>query len=263
MFSDAPRCIYAANPLLEVVCQLRFPTILKIESELPAEFQDAVREVFPQYACRKETPAPKLVPVAGQQPRLENQPPVSNYSFSTPDGAWRINLTQNFIALTAQKYTRWEDFARMLDRPLAQFIRLYAPSYFDRIGLRYVNAVSRKSLDLEDTPWRELIEPEFLGLLSDEALPEQGFARCTQDAELALPAGCRLKLHAGPGMVQRTGAPADRETKYLLDFDLSMSGNVPVNFSAGAMNTLHTQAYGIFRSAITDRLHEAMEPGEV
>ena len=42
--------------------------------------------------------------------------------------------------------------------------------------------------------------------------------------------------------------------------DLYMSGNIPVNISAGALETLHSQAYPIFRNAITDTLHNAMEP---
>ena len=39
-----------------------------------------------------------------------------------------------------------------------------------------------------------------------------------------------------------------------------MPGKVPVNYSAGALQTLHSQAYSIFRGAITDTLHNAMEP---
>jgi putative pyruvate formate lyase activating enzyme len=39
-----------------------------------------------------------------------------------------------------------------------------------------------------------------------------------------------------------------------------MPGNLPVNLSAGALQTLHAQAYSIFRGAITDTLHDAMEP---
>ena len=46
----------------------------------------------------------------------------------------------------------------------------------------------------------------------------------------------------------------------MFDQDLSMSGNVPVQYSAGALHTLHAQSFPIFRGAVTDRLHEAMEP---
>ena len=39
-----------------------------------------------------------------------------------------------------------------------------------------------------------------------------------------------------------------------------MPGQLPVNLSAGALQTLHSQADSIFRGAVTDVLHDAMEP---
>ena len=262
MFSSAERCVYSKNPVLETVCQFRFPPILSIEAELPVKFQDAIREVFPRYEARKEQPAPKVTAVPGQPPKVEQLPAVTNHSFLTADGVWRINLTKDFVALTTQKYTHWEDFARMLDRPLGQFIQLYKPAFFDRVGLRYVNAVSRKELELEDTPWRELIEGRYLGPMGEEGMNEAAFTRCSQDMELALSGGCRLKLRAGPGMVRRAGATDDKEVKFVLDTDVSMSGNVQVSMAAGALSTLHAHAYSVFRGAITDTLHDAMEPEE-
>ena len=35
-FPDTPRVVYNKNPLFEVLCQLRFPHILRIETEIPA-----------------------------------------------------------------------------------------------------------------------------------------------------------------------------------------------------------------------------------
>ena len=62
-------------------------------------------------------------------------------------------------------------------------------------------------------------------------------------------------------MVNKNGKQ-DPEVKFVFDQDLYMPGNVAVNLSAGALQTLHAQAYPLFRDAITDRLHEAMEPEE-
>ena len=36
MFSQEPRCRYERNQLGEVICQLRFPEILTIETNVPA-----------------------------------------------------------------------------------------------------------------------------------------------------------------------------------------------------------------------------------
>ena len=60
-------------------------------------------------------------------------------------------------------------------------------------------------------------------------------------------------------MVKRNNVP-DPEVKFVFDMDLYMAGNVPVNYSAGALQTLHSQAYPIFRGAVTETLQDAMEP---
>ena len=61
LFAPYERYQYARAPLLEVICQLRFPTILSIGAKEPAEFQEAIRKDFPQYAARQEQLPPKVV----------------------------------------------------------------------------------------------------------------------------------------------------------------------------------------------------------
>jgi uncharacterized protein (TIGR04255 family) len=261
MYSQEPRCIYRSNQLGEVICQLRFPEILTIGANPPVAFQEAIRRDFPQYSARKETPPPQITGTPGNM-TLENQPASINYQFVSADGVWRVNLTSKFISLACSRYTCWEDFAKKLDKPLVAFIKTYSPAYFERVGLRYLNFISRKALNLEGTPFSELITSCYLGPLADEEINEAASSRCSIDSELNIRGGCRLKLHAGPGLVKRNNQP-DQEVKFIFDQDLFMAGNVPVNMSAGALQTLHSQAYSIFRGAITDTLHDAMEPATI
>lgn len=258
MFSMEERCVYKYNPLAEVICQLRFPEILSIEANAPAAFQEAIRRDFPQFSRRQENPPPTLSGTNGNL-SLQKQPTVTNYQFSSADGAWWVNLTGKFISLSCSKYTCWEDFAQKLDKPLAAFIQVYQPAYFERIGLRYVNFISRGELGLQGTPYSRLIAPCYLGVLGEEDISEAAVNRNSVDVECGIRGGCRAKLHAGPGMVKRNGQP-DKEVKFVLDMDLYMLGQTPVKLSAGALQTLHGQAYSIFRGAITDTLHDAMEP---
>lgn len=251
MFSQESRCIYQLNQLGEVICQLRFPEILAISANAPVAFQEAVRHDFPQYSSRKEVPPGQFPP--------QKITPVINHQFVSADGLWRINLTQNFISLSCRSYTRWEDFAARLDKPLANFIQIYKPAYFERVGLRYLNFISRNALGLADIPFSQLIAPCYLGPLGEEDVQETATTRCSVDTEINLRSGCRVKIHAGPGMVKR-GGKDDGEVKYIFDQDLYMPGNLPINRSAEALETLHSQAYSIFRGAITDTLHDAMEP---
>lgn len=261
MFSQEKRCLYRKNPLSNVICQLRFPEILTIGANLPVQFQEAIRAEYPLYTARKETPAPKITGTPGNM-RLENQPEAINYQFASADGVWRVNLTSKFISLACSKYTCWEDFAKKLDKPLAAFIQIYKPAYFERVGLRYVNLISRKQLDLTATPYRDLFNPCWLGPLGEEDILETAAIRCGVDTEVSIRGGCRVKIHSGPVLLKQ-GAKTDPEPKFAFDQDLYMTGNIPISYSAGTLETLHSQAYSIFRGAITHALHDAMEPERI
>lgn len=258
MFVHAPRCIYQNNQLAEVICQLRFPEILTIGANLPVAFQEAIRDEFPVYTLNREMPAPKISGTPGNF-NVEKPTPINNYQFASADGVWRVNMTSKFISLACTRYTSWEEFAKKLDKPLVAFIKTYKPAYFERVGLRYLNFFSRKELDLEGLPFAQLISSCYLGPLCEDDVDEAAVSRCNVDAEIALRAGCRVKIHAGPGLVKLRGKQ-DSEVKFIFDQDLFMPGRIPVNGSVGALQTLHAQAGTVFRGAITERLHEAMEP---
>lgn len=258
MFSAKNRCKYEHNQLADVICQLRFPEILSINTTIPDKFQDLIRDEYPMYSARKEAPAPKIK--GGPEGfTLEKQPDSINYQFTSADGFWRVNLTSTFISLACTKYTCWEDFAAHLDKPLAAFIKLYKPAFFERVGLRYINLFSRKRLNIEHIPYKELFNPCYLGILNEEDVQENTVTRSNINAELAIAGGCHVKINAGPAMVKKNNSN-NSEPCFAFDQDLYMKGNIPVNMSAGALQTLHGQAFPIFRSAITDTLHAILEP---
>lgn len=262
LFSDAPRTHYRNAPAHEVICQLRFPTILSINNVEPADFQEAIRDAFPQYARREDVTPPKVTGLGGGSPKVEQQPPVTNYNFLSADSHWKLNLTQNFIALSTLHYPGWEEFAQHLDRPLAAFIKLYKPAFFQRVGLRYVNIFSRSRLGLEDARWAELIAPAYTAPLQETDVAEENVLNCACDLLLKLDSSCQAKVHAGPGRVKSNapGAAQDPEVKFIFDMDLSMNGNVPCTLAAGGLETLHVHAGRLFEGAVTQRLRAAMDP---
>ena len=259
--ANAERCLYDNSPLTETICQIKFPPILTIGAKEPVEFQEAVRGDFPRYAQLKEQAAPRIVGAGTPNARFETPEPTVNYQFISADGLWKVNLTRTFIAISTLRYQGWEDFAKRLDKLLMHFIGIYKPAFFERIGLRYINAVSRKKLDLEDTPWSELINPAYIGVLDEEDVRETSVAKCSTDVEMLIPGGCRLRLHAGPGIIQRP--QSDKEVRFIIDQDVSFAGNIAMEHTAGTLSSLHLNAQRVFRGAITDRLHEAMGPHEV
>ena len=264
LFAPYERFHYVRSPLVEVICQLRFPTILSIGANEPAAFQEAIRKDFPKYMTRQEQLPPKVVK-KGNATALEPQKPITNYHFVSEDNKWKLNLTQNFIALSTLSYQSWEDFATRLDQPLAHFIQIYQPNYFERIGLRYVNAVSRKALGLEDQLWDDLIQSQYIGILGEPDVEESEIAKCALEVDTPLVGGCRMKLHTGPGAIKlnRPGQPPQQEIRFILDGDFSAGGQLAADSVPEKLEQLHRYATCFFRGAITSTLHEAMGPTPV
>ena len=124
MFSKEERCLYQNNQLGDVICQLRFPEILTIGTTVPAVFQEAIRDEFPQYAVRQEAPAPKITGAPGNF-SIQNQPQTVNYQFTSADGNWRVNLTSKFISLACRGKIlpkSWTSRWPLSSRPTARHI---------------------------------------------------------------------------------------------------------------------------------------------
>src|SRR5262245_21970271 len=47
LFPPSERVIYGKAPLSQVICQVRYPQILRIDSQPPADFQERIRRIFP------------------------------------------------------------------------------------------------------------------------------------------------------------------------------------------------------------------------
>src|ERR1700733_6499774 len=109
-FPDVERVIYEHNPLREVVCQLRFPPILRIDAESPVQFQDLIRAEYPFYQARPALRLPPGVlpdmaqmiaaslPMAGQKAHV----------FESKDKTWNLSLSREILGLACRKYERWE-----------------------------------------------------------------------------------------------------------------------------------------------------------
>ena len=178
-----------------------------------------------------------------------------------------IVTTKDFIALSTMRYSHWEDFAAKLDEPLGQFIKIYRPNCFDRVGLRFVNAISREQLGLTGRRWNDLLQPPYLGILDEDDVDEASVAKCSVDVERKLDALAALKLHAGPGFVQRNIRSGnqvqqvqEKEVRFIFDQDVYSTGKVKVAAVAETLNALHAHSDSVFSDAITTVLHDAMEP---
>ena len=146
-FPKVGRVKYAKNVLGNVLCQVRFPTILKIETDLPSEFQQRLSPEFVNLIERQELgfdiQAGNVSDVRTEDLRQLSSSSFKNYEFSSENDEWKVNLTKNFIALSTNKYESWEEFQHKFESVLNTFIEIYKPVLFTRIGLRYVDVIVR------------------------------------------------------------------------------------------------------------------------
>ena len=192
--------------------------------------------------------------------RIEGVEDARQYTIPVAEALDRVRSGENPQLTTRQKHLRqcWVVAKEGADLAGIEKQIKEMPGYFADYDTT-VNFISREALDLTGTPYKELIQPCYLGPLVEEDVQEAAVGRATVDLEMAIRGGCRVKLHAGPGHV-KLGNQQDKEVKFIFDQDLYMPGQLPVNLSAGAPQTLHCQADSIFRGAITDTLHDAMMP---
>lgn len=169
-FPESKKVIYKKNLLDKVICQLRFPPILTIDTKVPAEFQESIRDHFPGFHEKKQIALPFSKMAQGNVLEESFKPMMTtetkNYEFTSEDNIWSVNLTRTFMALSTEKYKSWGDFNTHLNIPLQPLIGIYKPSHFSRIGLRYIDIIKRSELNLTGVPWSKLLKPYVLGLIS-------------------------------------------------------------------------------------------------
>lgn len=254
-FPASPRIIYEKNPLVEVICQLKFPPILRIDADLPSAFQELVRESYPLFEGRQELQLalpPALAQFVGIESGLGGG---KNHQFTSGDGNWVVNLTRDFLALTCRRYERWEQFKDHLGRPVHGLLDLYSPAFFSRIGLRYRDVIKRSQLGLDGVPWSDLLTPQIAGELSSGDIAGD-IEHAASEVVIRFAEGLG-KAHLRHGLVR---AGSEGETCYLIDTDFFTEERTEVANYDAILDRFKQQAARLFRWCITDRLHRAMGP---
>lgn len=257
LFPPSPRVVYSKAPLVQVICQLRFPSLLSIESKPPVEFQEQIRTDFPLLE-KVANPLPLDLPPEVVQ-MIRAQASAISYQFLTEDRASTVTLTPESVALSTSRYTQWEHFRDQLRVPLAALNEIYSPSFFSRIGLRYQDAIARSVLGLEQVPWSMLLRRDILGEL---ALPQfeanlEGVANRTLRLKLPCGAGSVLIRH-GLGTLQ-----GHQEVCYMIDLDFFTEQRTEVADAEPTLDQFNALAGRAFRWCITNLLRDALGPNEL
>ncbi len=252
-FPHRPRAVYGRNPLVEVVCQLRFPRLLLLDREVPSEFQSTIGKEFPIVDSREEVKLSLSEGAISSTPMSRRQ----IYDFSTSDKNFTVSLCSDFLAVKTNNYNRWEDFHSVLKRALHALTSSYDILYFTRIGLRYVNIIDKSMIGLGDAKWSDLLRTPALGLLADDDIPLGDVGEQSSTTLIRLNEG-KVTVRTGLNFPNPEGPP-----RFVVDSDFFFEDQVEgVEHAIDILGSYNRAAGNAFRWLITDRLHEHLEPND-
>lgn len=145
-------------PLVRVIAQVRFPTILSIgESHFVAGFQEEIRAQYP--ILQPEQARNIVIDAQG----LESTSTMI-WRFIDKTEKWRISLTSNFVAIETTDYLSRTDFLKRLREILIATNAHIKPQVIERMGLRYI----ARLVDEDVQQLTKLVRKEVSGVLSSD-----------------------------------------------------------------------------------------------
>jgi uncharacterized protein (TIGR04255 family) len=250
LVAEYQRVIYDNNPLLEVILQIRFPTLLRLQSELPSDFQGKILSEYPHYEAQEAIELKVMT---------ANAPPVVSESrvhiFLSNDRKWRVTLGSDSLSLsTRESYKDWYDFKGRAEFCIATFFEIYPIKVITRLGLRYRDLINPRKLGKTNSTWSTLINPSILGPMGAENF--RAFPLDTAKWAQRFSVG-DLKINMQGGTARQ-----GEDRCYSLDFDISIAKEIIAGGGSlkSELELLHRPVGPLFRWAITDDLHAALGP---
>ncbi len=254
-FPQADHLPLSNSPLREVVCQIRFPPILRIAEETPSKFQEMVRSRFPNFKTEQGleiqfSPGQPIKPV-GQSP------PV--HRFLDKDEILTVSLGFDFFAVSTTQYESWQSFADALYFITNAVLTEYNVPFSTRIGLRYINALNTENTGTKSfsPDVLEILRTELTCLLMTEEiqLPHLALtqirARQENDGEFSF----------RTGIVQE---PPDEsgQFSFLLDFDRYYGEKLELDVDSllARCARYHAEIYNAFRWSIKENRLQVFDP---
>ncbi len=257
-FPESPRVIYATNPLVEVICQLRFPPILRIDTEVPAAFQERIRKDYPLMEEALTAQFPVGFPFLQPKTKVPPFPAGRTYKFISEDHRWTLGIGRDYLSTSTTHYTRWEVFRSMFERALEAFRAIYAPAFVIRTGLRYRDVLKKSSDALRGLDWPEILQPHILGELASKDVSR--FVQHKASEVIISLHGSQGQVRILHGLVREAG---DTDFSYSIDSDFFCEERTELTNVFKLLDIFNREAGRLFRWSTTPVLHERLGPTQL
>lgn len=217
---DISKKKYQSNFIHLAVCELRFPTLLELETKEPVKFQTAIRKEYPYYKKGKNI---------NIEPGSENPSFETVYNFISKDLSWTIALKPSSISLETKAYENFSEFLERLLKVIDKVKPIIDTDFFTRVGLRYID-----TLPVNTDPVNEWINPDLTNQLIN--------------GELGKPVSYWQEIVGNTFCGKynfRHGIQNNNHNDYILDFDF-YDENVELKDIRTKIQNLHDESIKLF-----------------
>ena len=153
VLQKAPRQTFRRNSLAVVILQLRFHPILKVAERIP-DLQDLIRSRFPGFDSIESQNIE--VTLAGEvQVRSDTA-----HRFLAVSEPTKVSLSTSAVSIEYGAHQSREVLLGDVETVLSALDAVYSPIVPKRLGIRYVNLISRSKISAtlgRSVSWRDLL----------------------------------------------------------------------------------------------------------
>lgn len=232
-------------PLIRVIAQVRFPSIVSIEdSKYIAGFQESLRSEYPIVKTEKSLVVNILDPKDKREETI--------WRFFDKDEVWRLTLAPEFLAIETRKYDSRDDFFSRYQAAINSLSDHIKPNVINRIGVRYIDQITDGPFDNISN----LVRSEILGIYKSalskhiSSSLRQTVFTIDEDTKLSARWGVLAKKQTyDPSSV----APIDKDS-WMLDLDVFNAKKQDFDRDSVLEESkkLAAYAYNFFRWAVKD-----------
>ena len=177
------------------------------------------------------------------------------YHFISSDSKWKLAIATDFLALSTIGYKRWEEFRLELETALDAFVRIYEPSFFVRVGLRYRDVIKKSVEPLKGLDWPQILQPHIFGELGPEEV-RNSIQHAAREVLISL-GETRGQVRILHGLIREAG---DKDFSYSIDSDFFSEERTEITNAFELLDAYHREAGRLFRWFTTSTVHERLGP---
>jgi uncharacterized protein (TIGR04255 family) len=169
-----------------------------------------------------------------------------------------LELNSSSLTLQTTTYRTWEELFVVIKQCMDALVETYKPSFFERVGLRYIDVIDKRKLGLNGAPWSELLNLAIVGELAE------GFIEANVEA---IQKSVRVRNHDRKGgFLLQHGIPLEplesgpTASTYFIDFDFYVDQKTEIGDARTTLEHLHSRVGRAWSWCITPKLHAALEP---